>query len=48
VHFYRNVKHSVSIWLFSTRDHVAHERTSVSLMVNNRCVHLKPEDTVRH
>jgi len=44
----RNVKHSVNIWLFSTLDHVAHERTSVSLVVNNRCVHLKPEGTVRH
>jgi hypothetical protein len=48
LHLYRNVKHSVSIWLFSTRDHVAHERTIFSLVINNRCVHLNPEGTVRH
>lgn len=47
VHLYRHVKHSASMWLFSTRDHVAHERTSVSLVVNNRCVHLMPEGSVR-
>jgi len=31
VHLYRKVKQSVSIWLFSTPDHVAHERTTVSV-----------------